>query len=109
MDINQPHAQIAQHAELHGHIVDKRTALARWRNHTADNRLRLIVEIILLEESLQTVAINIELSLDNTVALLIANCTALILIAKQQTQRTQKDRLTRTRFSRDDIQVGVKL
>ena len=109
MYIYQPHTQVAQHAELHGHIVDKRAALARWRNHTADNRLRLIVEVILLKESLQTVAIDIELSLDNAVALLIAYRATLVFIAEQQAQRTQKNRLTSTRLTSDDVQVGIKL
>ena len=109
VDIDKAHAQLAQGAQLHGHIVHEGSALSRRGDDTTDNRLRLVVQIILLKQRLQPIAIDVECALDNAVAALVADGSALVLIAEQQAQRSEQNRLTRTRLSCDDIEVGVEL
>ena len=108
MYINKTNAQLTQNGERHGHIIYKRTALARGCNHTTDDGLRLVVDIILLKDRLQTIPLNIEYSLNNATARLITQCAAIVLIAEQKAQRTEQYRLTRTRLTRDDIEVSVE-
>ena len=109
MDIDQTHAQLAQNALTHGQIVDIRARFTRRGDHTTNGQRGVIVEIVLVEETLQTVALDIEHALDHAVTTLVTHRTTLGLIAEQQTERTEQDRLAGTRLTCDDIERAIEL
>ncbi len=109
MDIDQAHAQLTQHALTNGQIVHIRARFTRRCDHTTNGQRGVVVEVVLVEKLLQAIALDIEHAFDHAVTALVAHSTTLGLIAKQQPERTEQDRLAGTRLTRDDIERAIEL
>ena len=68
MDVDQPRAQFAQLGQLHRDVVDKGPALARRGDDARQGGLLRVVEVILLEEGLQSAPLQVEGPLHGAVA-----------------------------------------
>lgn len=67
-----------------------------------------IVQVVGLEKGAQTVGGDVEHPFDHAVALRVAQRSTLVLVAQQQPQRPQQDRLSGARLTRDDVQAGIE-
>ena len=102
-------AQLLECCELYGHIANKGTTLTCCSNYATHNNLILIVEVVILEECLEVMTFDVERSLHDTVALEVLGCLTLVLSTEQQAQRAEKNRLSSTCLTSDDVQVLVPL
>ena len=107
--IHEVRTELLERSQLHGHIAHKGAALTRGSYDAAYGNLGLIVEVELLEEVLKVEPCDVERGLHHAVALEVLRSLTLVLGAKQQTQRTEEDGLTRTCLTSDDVEVLVPL
>ena len=108
MDVQQPGAQLAQQRQLHGHVVDEGAALAGGGDHAADGGFGGEVEVVRLEKRLESRRREVEHPFDDAVARAVLDGRSVVLVARKQSQRTQEDRFSGTRLSRDDVQPRLE-
>ena len=109
MDVDQPFAQSAELLQLYGQVVDEGAALAGRGDDAREGRLGGVVEVVLLEEGLQREPREVERSLHAAVACGVFRGGAVVLGAEQQREGAEQDRLSGTRFARDDVQLRIEL
>ncbi len=109
MDVDEPCAQFAQLRQLHGQVVDERTAFARRGQYAREDGLRRVVEVVFLEKGFQPEPVEVESALHHAVARRILDGRKVAAGAQQQPQRTQQDGFSGARLARDDVQPGVGL
>ena len=91
MDVHQAAPQLAHLRQRHGNVVHEHAALARGGDDAREGRLVGIVEVVLLEEGLQTEPRQAEGSLDGAVARRVLHGRAVVLAAQQQPEGSQQD------------------
>ena len=74
-----------------------------------DESRNCIIEVMLLKEALQRVAFQLKDSFDYAITRLISQRARLILVTKQQAQRSKQNRLTSSRLTRNDIEMRIEL
>ena len=109
VDVDQAGAEFAQLGQLHREVVDEGAALAGRGYHARYGSLRRIVEVVPGEESLHVAPREVEGAFDHAVACGVLHGRAVVLGAQQQAEGTEQDGFPGSRFTRDDIQVGIQL
>ena len=108
MDVDEPCAQFAQLRQLHGQVVDERTAFARRGQYAREDGLRRVVEVVFLEKGFQPEPVEVESALYHAVARRILDGRKVAAGAQQQSQRPQQDGFSGARFTSHDIKTGMK-
>ena len=101
--------EAAQLRQLHREVVDEGAALAGRSYHARYGSLRRIVEVVPGEESLHVAPREVEGAFDHAVACGVLHGRAIVLGAQQQAEGTEQDGFAGSRFTRDDVQVGIQL
>ena len=109
VDIEQAPAQLLHRGERCGQVAHERTALAGRRDDASQDDLFVVVQLVLLEKRLQTEPPEREQPLHDAVFRSILHGRTVVLVAQQQPQRPQQNRLAGTRFTRYDVQMLVQL
>ncbi len=112
VDVEQAGAQFAQLRQLHGEVVDEGAALAgrsyhaRYGSSPAHSRGRSSAKKRLHKRSPPR---EVEGAFDHAVACGVLHGRAIVLGAQQQAEGTEQDGFAGSRFTRDDVQVGIQL
>ena len=109
MDVDKVGTQLLQVGKLYRLVVHESAALATWRDCTANDCFVVVVDIQLLERLLQTESCDVELALNHAGTRVILDSCAIVLGSEQQRQSAHQNRLSGSRFARDDIERGVEL
>ena len=66
MDIDEAFAQLLEHRELHGGVVDEGTALTGCQQFATDDAVfGVVLNVVVAEEGVQIVARQVEMGLDD--------------------------------------------
>ena len=109
VDVDEALAQQLHDGERYGCVVDEGTALARGGYLAAYDALGVVLNLVLFEQRLQFVACDVEGSLDDTFRSSLAYGGSLGTLSGEQPDGTEEDRLTGTRFARDNGETFCKV
>ena len=109
MDVEQSFAELAQVGNGRRRIVDERAALACCCQFAADDAVMPVeVEVVLLEEGIQSVAVEVELCLDDASVGSVLDHACLGSLAKQQGDGSEENALTGACLARDDRKAAIE-
>ena len=94
VQVNQGRAEILQDVEGHRRIVDESPRFTGRRDLPADDHIVLIVEVILFEELLNTVAAHVEVGLHHTFVLQVVKRFDVRPLAHNKPQGAQQNGFT---------------
>ena len=102
MYVDKSLAQLLEDGQRHGCVVDEGAALACSCNLAAHDALGIILDVVLLKQVVKVVARDVKGALDDTFRSSGAYGCSLGTLTREQTDGTEKDRLTSTRLTCDD-------
>ena len=103
MDVDEAFTQFLQGGETDGRVVDEGTALACTRQFAPDDAFRSVeIKVVLLEEIAHTILTYVEFSLYHTTLCPSLDRLGVCPLSAQQSDSSENDALTGSRFACDD-------
>ena len=108
--VDQTFAQLLEHGERHGGVVDKGTALARCGQLTTDDGiLGLVLNVVVIKEGFHVIAAQVEVGLDDTLVCPLLDGLRVSALTQQQSYGAQNDALARSGLACYHGESGVQL
>ena len=102
MYVDKSLAQLLEDGQRHGCVVDEGAALACGSNLSTHDALGVVLDVVLLEEGFERIAIDVECALHDAFRCSCAQCSGLSTLSCEQSYGSEENRLTGARLTRDD-------
>ena len=109
MDVDELFAQLFQHRQRYGRVVDKRPTLRRRNLPADDGVLRIVVDVVVRKERLQVVARQVEMSLNDTSICPLLDTLRVCTLTQQQTYGAENNTLSCTRLTCQHREPRIQL
>ena len=109
VDVDEPLAQLFEHAQSYGHVVDEGAALARGVDFAAEDAVGgVVVDVVTLEEVGQVVSLDIEVGLDGAFLRAVLDGFHVGALPHHQAQSSKDDALSGSGLAGDDGESGLE-